>query len=341
MADAFRPQPPTAGDLVAWPDSFGTRFVVFVDTEEEFDWSKPLARENRSVSTVAALPAAQARFAAAGVPLALMVDHPVATDPRAIDLIGPLLTGGTAVGTQLHPWVNPPFDEALIPANSFAGNLPRALEEAKLATLTDAITAAFGTRPTAYRAGRYGLGPASFDLLAAHGYRLDSSMRPGFDYGLEGGPDFSALGNHAFRTGGIVELPLTTVFTGAARSGGMALYRAAGRIPKGRAVLARSGLLQRIPLTPEGIPVREALEAVRVAIGEGVRVLSFAFHSPSLAPGHTPYVRDDAELRVFWHWWDAILVELDRLGARAAGLDEVIAAAAASRSRGAGGPGRT
>ena len=327
MADAFRPQPPTVGDLVAWPESFGTRFVVFVDTEEEFDWSKPLARENRSVATVAALPAAQARFAAAGVPLALMVDHPIATDPRAIDLIGPLLTGGTAVGTQLHPWVNPPFDEALTPANSFAGNLPRQLEEAKLVALTDAITAAFGTRPTAYRAGRYGLGPASFDLLAAHGYRLDSSMRPGFDYASEGGPDFSALGNHAFRIGGIVELPLTTVFTGAARSGGIALYRSAGRIPKGRAVLARSGLLQRIPLTPEGIPAREALEAVRVAIGEGVRVLSFAFHSPSLAPGHTPYVKDKADLAAFWHWWDKMLAELDRLGAKAVGLDDAIAAA--------------
>lgn len=338
MTVAFRPQPPAAGDLVVWPDSFGARFVVFVDTEEEFDWSKPLARENRSVSAVSALPAAQARFAASGVPLALMVDHPIATDPRAIDLIGPLLTGGTAVGTQLHPWVNPPFDEALTPANSFAGNLPHALEAAKLAALTEAITTAFGMRPTAYRAGRYGLGPASFDLLAAHGYRLDSSMRPGFDYAAEGGPDFSALGNQAFRVGGIVELPLTTVFTGAARAGGMKFYQAAGRIPKGRAVLARSGLLQRIPLTPEGIPLREALEAIRVALGEGVRVLSFAFHSPSLEPGHTPYVRDEADLRAFWQWWDEVLAELDRLGARAVGLEDVVAAAAVGS---AGGPGRT
>lgn len=324
MNDAFRPQPPAAGELVAWPESFGTRFIVFVDTEEEFDWTRPLARENRSVSAIAALPEAHARFAASGVPLALMVDHPVATDPRAIDRIGPLLTGGTTVGTQLHPWVNPPFDEALTPANSFAGNLPRALEAAKLDALTDAIAAAFGKRPTAYRAGRYGLGPNSFELLAERGYRLDSSMRPGFDYTGEGGPDFSALGNHAFRIGGLVELPLTTVFTGAARSGGMTLYQAAGRIPKGRAVLARSRLLQRIPLTPEGIPVREALESVRVAIGEGIRVLSFAFHSPSLVPGHTPYVRDEADLRAFWRWWDAILAELDRLGAKAAGLDEMV-----------------
>ncbi len=327
MTDVFRPPAPAPADRVAWPESFGTRFVVFVDTEEEFDWNRPLARENRSVEAIAALPQAHARFAASGVPLALMVDHPVATDPRAIDTIGPLLTRGTAVGTQLHPWVNPPFDEELSPANSFAGNLPREMEAAKLDALTDAIAAAFGTRPTSYRAGRYGLGPASFELLASRGYRLDSSMRPGFDYAEEGGPDFSALDNRAFRIGGIIELPLTTVFTGAARSGGIGLYRAGGAIPKGRGVLARLRLLQRIPLTPEGIPVREAIEAVRVAVGEGLRVLSFAFHSPSLAPGHTPYVRDEAELRAFWSWWDAVLAELDRLGAKPAGLDEVIAAA--------------
>jgi hypothetical protein len=197
-----------------------------------------------------------------------------------------------------------------------------------LVALTEAIAAAFGTRPTAYRAGRYGLGPASFDLLAKHGYRLDSSMRPGFVYAGQGGPDFAALDNHAFRRDGIVELPLTTVFTGAARGGGMGLYQAAGAIPKGRGVLARLRLLQRIPLTPEGIPVREALEAIRVAVGEGVRVLNFAFHSPSLAPGHTPYVRDEGELRLFWDWWDQVLAELDRRGAKPAGLDEIIAAAA-------------
>jgi hypothetical protein len=314
-------------DLIAWPADFGARFVVFVDVEEEFDWDRLLSRDNRSVEAIAALPGAHARFADAGVPLALMVDHPVATDARAVDLIGPLLTGGSAVGAQLHPWVNPPFNEGLTPRNSFAGNLPRDLEAAKLDALTGAIIAAFGVRPTAYRAGRYGIGPATFDLLAERGYRLDSSMRPGFDYVAEGGPNFSAVGNHPFRIGGLIELPSTTVFTGLARSGGMRLYRASGRVPKGRAVLARAGLLQRIPLTPEGIPVAEALEAVRVAVGEGLRVLNFAFHSPSLAAGHTPYVRDDVDLAVFWTWWDLVLAELDRLGVRPCGLAELIAAA--------------
>lgn len=326
-APGYRPAAPAPADLVAWPADFGTRFVVMVDVEEEFDWARPLSRDNRSVAAVAALPEAHARFAAAGVPLAMMIDHPVATDARAIDLIGPLLTGGSVAGAQLHPWVNPPFDEELTPRNSFVGNLPRALEAAKIDALTDAIAAAFGTRPTAYRAGRYGVGPATFGLLAERGYRLDTSMRPGFDYGPEGGPDFSAIGNDAFRIGEVIALPSTTIFTGLARGVGMGLYRASGAVPKGRAVLARTGLLQRIPLTPEGIPVADALEAVRVAVGEGLRILSFAFHSPSLAPGHTPYVRDAADLAQFWDWWDRVLAELDKSGARPCGLTELIDAA--------------
>jgi len=318
---------PASAAPIIWPADFATRFVVFVDVEEEFDWDRPLSRDNQSVEAVAALPDAHARFAAAGVPLALMLDHPVASDARAIDMIGPLLTGGSVVGAQLHPWVNPPFDEALSPANSFAGNLPRDLEAAKLDALTDAIATAFGSRPAAYRAGRYGIGPNTFDLLTERGYRLDSSMRPGFDYRGEGGPDFSAIGNHAFQVGGLIELPSTTVFTGAARRAGARLYRVSGMVPKGRGILARSGLLQRIPLTPEGIPVADALEAVRVTVGEGERVLSFAFHSPSLVPGHTPYVRDAAGLRLFWNWWDRVLIELDRLAVRPCGLAELIAAA--------------
>jgi hypothetical protein len=323
----FSPLAPTPADLIAWPADFGTRFVVFVDVEEEFDWDRPLSRDNRSVEAVAALPDAHARFAAAGVPMALMLDHPVASDARAVDWIGPLLADGSVVGAQLHPWVTPPFDEAMVPRNSFAGNLPRELEASKLDALTDTIAAAFGARPTAYRAGRYGLGPNTFELLAERGYRLDSSMRPGFDYAPQGGPDYGAIGNHAVRIDGLIELPSTTVFTGVARRGGMRLYRAGGSVPKGRALLARTRLLQRIPLTPEGIPIAEALEAVRVAAGEGVRVLNFAFHSPSLVPGHTPYVRDVADLRVFWNWWDRMFAELDRLGVAPCGLKELIAAA--------------
>jgi hypothetical protein len=64
-----------------------------------------------------------------------------------------------------------------------------------------------------------------------------------------------------------------------------------------------------------------------VAAGEGLRVLNVAFHSPSVEPGHTPYVRDAADLAAFWRWWDAVLDLLDRLGIRNASLAELLDAA--------------
>jgi len=331
----FRPEPPHADDLIAWPADFGTRFTVFVDTEEEFDWTAPLARTGHTLASVTALPEAHRRFADHGVPLTYMVDYPIATDARAGDILRGLLADGVSmVGAQLHAWVNPPFDEPLTAANSYAGNLPEATEAAKLDTLTAAIEAAFGRRPVAYRAGRYGIGPATLRLLATRGYRLDSSMRARYRYGVDGGPDFGAIGNAAFRCGpgggpggAIVELPLTTVFTGALRRGGGRLYDALGKVPKGRGLAARMGLVSRVALTPEDMPLADALEAIAVAAGEGVRVLNFAFHSPSLAPGHTPYVRDAADLARFHGWWQAVLAELDRRGIRPASLDALIAAA--------------
>ena len=328
MSPPFRP---ADGRPVVWRAGFGTRFTLLVDTEEEFDWRAPFRHDGWGVATTAALPDAHARLAGMGARSGYLVDYPVATDPAAIDALRAVMAQGDAtIGAQLHPWVNPPFDEALSDHSSFAGNLPKALEGAKLDRLTDALTAITGTAPTVYRAGRYGLGPNTLKLLAARGYRLDSSTRARYDYRAQGGPDYRAIANHAFRTGpdgGIVELPLTTVFTGRLRRGGAHLYRAAGRIPRGRGVLARLGLLHRVALTPEDMPLADVLEAIRVAVGEGTRVLNFAYHSPSLVPGHTPYVRDAADLVAFWRWWDAVLALLARLDVHAASSDDILAAA--------------
>ena len=324
---AYRPPRPTPAQRIVWPEDFGIRFTVFVDVEEEFDWRAPLDARNRATTAMATFPDAHRRFAERGVALNCMVDHPIATDPAAVAILARVVEDGRSeIGTQLHAWVNPPFGNDPVPAATYAGNLPRALEAAKLETLTAAITTAFSTPPRAYRAGRYGIGPCSFDLLARLGYRIDSSVRPGYDYGADGGPDFSMHDASAYRDEGIVELPLTTVFTGHARRGGGALYRTLGRVPKGRGVFARTGLLSRIALTPEDMPIEAALEAVAVAAGEGLRLLNLSFHSPSLAPGHTPYVRDAADLKRFHAWWATMLDELDRRGILNASLNEIIAA---------------
>ena len=322
---SFRPAP---GPPLVWPADFGNRFAVFVDCEEEFDWSAPLDREQRATTAMRAFPDAHRRFAAAAVGLTCLVDYPVATDPVSVAILREAIGDGrSAIGAQLHPWVNPPHDEMVSARNSFPGNLPRGEQAAKIHSLTAAIEAAFGTRPLAFRAGRYGLGPDSWALLEPAGYRLSTSARARYDYRRDGGPDYRAVGNEGWQVGGLIELPLTTVFTGRLRRGGSSLYDAAGRIPRGRGLLARAGLLRRVALTPEDMPIADALEAVEVAVGEGLRLLNLSFHSPSLAPGHTPYVRDAADLATFWRWWDAMLTRLDRLGVRPASLAQVLTAA--------------
>ena len=325
----YRPTPPAADQVIRWPEGFGLRFALFVDVEEEFDWTRPLERENRSTESLRALPEGHRVFAEAGLAPVYLVDHPIASDPAAPDIIGPLLTAGTEVGTQLHPWVNPPFQEQVSPHNSFAGNLGRELEAAKLDALHRAITKAFGRAPQAYRAGRYGLGPHTLELLEARGYRLDTSMRSLYDYSAEGGPDYSQLDVHPFWCGPqktVIELPLSNAYVGLLRHAG----RSFARLP-GAGMLARAGFLSRVALTPEDMPLADALEAIRVLVDRDIGLLSFSFHSPSLAPGHTPYVRDQADLRAFYAWWDGVFALLGKLGASPIALGEIIQAAWAGR----------
>jgi hypothetical protein len=72
--------------------------------------------------------------------------------------------------------------------------------------------------------------------------------------------------------------------------------------------------------------VREAIQAIDALIDEGVRVLNFSFHSPTLEPGHTPYVRDEADRMEFYRWWDNVLSHLARRNVQAATLAELLEA---------------
>jgi hypothetical protein len=318
------------------PDSFGKRVAVFVDTEEEFDWNMPPSREARSTGAAESLPIIHKRLKSYGVRPIYLIDHPIATDLRCVATLREFQDSGECtVGTQLHPWVNPPFEEELTGRNSYAGNLPIALERAKLIRLTDTIEAAFGKRPEVYRAGRYGVGPNTASLLAELGYRADVSVRSLFDYSGEGGPDFSRTGPVPYRVGttGLVEIPLTAVYVGALRRHG-ALYRAAGHVPRLRGVLDRTGLIGRVALTPEGMPLAEVRDAVDRLLDDGLQLFSISFHSPSVEPGNTPYVRNARDLDLFYAWWDGIFDHLSRRGISPASMSECLAAVAEAKPLG-------
>lgn len=304
------------GDGTAQPPRLPTDhaplLLVVIDTEEEFDWSQPHARENTSVSAIAAQGLAQEVFDHHGIVPTYVIDYPVATTPAAVETLKTFADRGRClIGAHLHPWVNPPHSEQVIAPNTYPGNLPEELEREKLENLTAAIETGFGARPVIYKAGRYGVGPASARILEDLGYRIDASVVPFTSFTDDGGPDFSQAGFQPSwfgSKGDMLEIPLSCGFCGLLRSSGAAVFpRVSGRtgmrfrLP---GILARSGLLERIRLTPEGVSLEENKRLARSLYEQGCRLFSFTYHSPSLVPGMTPYVSNEQELSRFLETMD-------------------------------------
>lgn len=332
MATGSMLVPPPAASAARLAPGFGQRVLLTVDTEEEFDWGAPFRRDGYGLSHVEAIPRFQSFCEGIGAHPVYLVDWPIVQDARAVEIIGDAVRRGTAeVGVQLHPWVNPPFEEEVTRFNSFAGNLPPALETAKFMALRDAIEAAFGTAPLIYRAGRYGLGPHTADLLKAAGIRIDTSVRALFDYSGEGGPDYS---HHPLAPywvddeRALLELPVTSVHWGLLRNLGRPLQRLGLRIPYALGALSRLGLLERIALTPEGVSAEEAIRGIDIALDSGLPVLVLSFHSPTLVPGLTPYTENAAEVEALYDWLARIYADLARRGVRSCAVAEIVAASA-------------
>ena len=280
---------------------------VVIHTEEEFDWSRPHDRRATSVEHVRHIGRAQALFDEFGIVPNYVVDYPIASQAASIEPLKAFADAGRAlIGAHLHPWVSPPHDEEVNAFNSYPGNLPRALERAKLDVLTQQIERAFGRRPLTYLAGRYGFGRHTAELLEELGYEVDISPAVPIDFSPDGGPDYSAFSSHPFwfgRRRRLLGLPGSGGYVGALRAGGTPLYRRlttpALRRAKVAGAVARLGLLERIRLSPEDYDDQEMRRLTTTLLADGVRVFVFSFHSPSVMPGGTPYVRSADELEHF------------------------------------------
>jgi hypothetical protein len=306
--------------------------AIVVDTEEEFDWSAPFSRASVATRSIPAQARAHEIYNRFGVVPTYVIDYPVAADANAVHFLKGLKDAGKAeIGAHLHPWVTPPHREEVTARNSYHCNLPPALERAKLEALTDAIEQGFGGRPTIFKAGRYGFGPNTRRVLVDLDYEVDCSFVPHSDFSADGGPDFRGrpdVPHWLDEKGGLLEIPLSTGYFGAMT--GLAakadwLFDHAGaealRIP---GLLSRAGLVTRSRLTPEGTPAAEQCRLIQAMAARGHRLFTLTYHSPSLEPGHTPYVRDEADLAGFLAAIETVLAFFrDEMGGRFTTLSQV------------------
>lgn len=286
---------------------------VVVDCEEGFDWNRPVRGTPYTLESMRRLHRIDELCRRLGAAFTYVVTYPVLDDEEAWGAVAEVAAGGHAVlGAHLHGWVTPPFGEAATLANSFQGNLAPGHERAKIAALAERMRARTGVRPTVFKAGRSGFGPATAANLLAEGFLVDLSYMPHFDYGAQGGPSFVEASPEPFffppdASGGrLLEIPDTAGFLGLLRGAGPGVFPRLDtpflrglRVP---GVLARGGLLNRVPLTPEGVTLEEARRLTSLLHAEGQLVFQLSFHSTSLVPGETPYTRSEGDVGGLLDW---------------------------------------
>lgn len=280
--------------------------VVSIDTEED-NWQP--ARDGISVENIREIPPLQCRLERLGARPTYFTSYQVARVPWAAAIMAELHASGCAdIGGHLHPWNTPPLDEAFTPRHTMMKNLPGAMQRAKLDVLTDAVERAIGARPTAFRAGRYGMGADGIAAIADRGYRVDSSVTPFLDWRpYDDGADYREAPREAYRPaaadwlhpggdGPVTELPLSIGYTRRPFEIWHERHERLVRARVGRWSLGglayHTGLVRKVQLSFETDTVRDMLALARQLVASGARYLHVNWHSPSLVPGLSPFVRD-------------------------------------------------
>lgn len=276
--------------------------AVVIHTEEEFDWNGGFNRFNDNVSHHTQFTTTVKQLVDIGAKVTLALDYAFINSPQgrqAIEELVGLASPNIEFASHLHPWVTPPFSESDSEGNvdeyhSFAGNLARDLEFAKLKTLTDAIEALTHHAPTTYLAGRYGIGKNTYEILHALGYKTDISPSAFSDFTSIGGPDFSSTTNGHYIKQGIEVFPHSSAFLSVVAPLANYLNKKPELFARIQSspplkLLGKIARLKKLRFSPEGVPIYELKRIYSRLQQTGHQHLILSLHSSSLKSGLTPY----------------------------------------------------
>lgn len=289
------------------------KVFITIDTEED-NWGSftdPIG----SVDNVLALPRLQELFNKYGAVPTYLINYPVASQQRSIDVLSTFLSEGVCeIGTHCHPWNTPPIEEVINDRNSMMCNLDYALLIKKMRHLHKTIEDNFQVKPVSFRAGRWALSEDVARCLSELGYLVDTSMTPFVDWSSIQGPNFRHSSTRPFYfkandlsesddMGDLLEMPPTIGFyqpnfqlcdylMNRIEESWLSRLRLLG-------VLDRLNLLNFHWLSPEMSSGKEMVKLSKAFIKSGHQFLNMSFHSTSLLPGKSPFVGDEAELDLF------------------------------------------
>jgi hypothetical protein len=235
-----------------------------------------------------------------------------------------------------HPWNTPPFEEALSRSNSMLCNLPKQLIQRKLESLHVKIVEAVGIVPKSFRAGRWAFSSDVAANIHALGYKVDSSVCPGVSWNSDAGPDYTnaPLWPYPFwpddvqrpsADGPLMEIQPSIGFwqAGWERRSRVRQYILNQPVAKGLrllGVLDRLHLLNFRWLSPELSSAADMIRLGQRLMENRAPVLNMTFHSNSLVPGFSPFVRTERDREAFLQKIEVFLDFVTQAGIRFATL---------------------
>ena len=290
-----------------------TKVFITIDTEEDNwgDYNEAIG----TVENIMALPRLQALFNKYGATPTYLINYPVASQQRSIDILSSLLSEGVCeIGMHCHPWNTPPVTEVINARNSMMCNLDYELLIKKMSYLHKTIEDNFHIKPVTFRAGRWALNEDVARCLSELGYLVDTSMSPFVDWSSSHGSNFRRSSTKPFyfktnnlevhdKNGDLLEVPPTIGYF--QKNFKMCDYVKNMISESKLSKLRLLGILDRLHvlnfhwLSPELSSGEEMLKLSKSFVGSGHQFLNMSFHSTSLLPGKSPFVKNENELNLF------------------------------------------
>lgn len=312
------------------------KLIISIDAEED-NWGD-FRPESAGLENIDEVPALQDLFESFGVKPTYLLTYPVASTERSASLFRRLYERGACdIGAHCHPWNTPPFEEETSKRNSMLRNLPPDLQRRKILALREAIRNGIGLTPTTFRTGRWGYSDEVARNLVDLGYTIDTSITPYTDWSEKHGPDYSTVspkpflwvdGSRARRNSrrSLLEVPATIDYVDT--WAGMAGIASKAATQPGLTalgvpyVLNKLRIVQKIWLSPEVSTAEEMIRLAQTLEASGAEMLNMVFHTSTLTPGLTPFVRTNDDRERFIRNLKGFLAYARDAGMESIGLSE-------------------
>lgn len=289
------------------------KVYITIDTEED-NWGQ-YERQHYSVNNINALPMLQDLFDRYNAIPTYLITYPVITNKKSHRILTKILDRQRCeIGIHCHPWNTPPFNESKCILNTMLSNLDYNIIYNKQETLSNEFERSFGYKPLCFRAGRWGFNSDVAKSIHKLGLKIDTSVTPLANWMNDKGPDFLDAPGQPYCfdpddiltpiPGGILlEVPATIGFFqhNFKRCAEIRNWIANSSLSNWHilGIMDRLRLLNFRWLSPELSDSESMIQLSKTFVKKGASCLNLSFHSTSLLPGMSPFVKDQQDLESF------------------------------------------